>query len=101
MRESLIIEEIKNGNKKELADIYKAHRGEFVSWVTWLAAHYFVGISLHLLANRPLMERMIETGEAPKGLNPNSPGMVFLMASVWPILLVAQVMDWVSDRRGS
>lgn len=34
MRESLIIEEIKNGNKKELADIYKAHRSEFVSWAT-------------------------------------------------------------------
>jgi len=34
MREALIIEEIKNGNKKELADIYKAHRSEFVSWAT-------------------------------------------------------------------
>ncbi|MEK6780526.1 MAG: sigma-70 family RNA polymerase sigma factor [Bacteroidota bacterium] len=34
MRESVIIEEIKNGNKKELADIYKAYRNEFVNWAT-------------------------------------------------------------------
>ncbi len=37
MRETVIIEEIKNGNKKELADIYTAHRNEFVSWAT---SHY-------------------------------------------------------------
>jgi RNA polymerase sigma factor (sigma-70 family) len=34
MSEALIIEEIKNGNKKELADVYKAYRTEFVSWAT-------------------------------------------------------------------
>jgi RNA polymerase sigma factor (sigma-70 family) len=34
MTESVIIEEIKNGNKKELAGIYKAYRNEFVSWAT-------------------------------------------------------------------
>jgi RNA polymerase sigma factor (sigma-70 family) len=37
MREALIIEEIKNGNKKELADIYKTYRNEFVNW----AAHHY------------------------------------------------------------
>lgn len=37
MRKTLIIEEIKNGNKKELADIYKAYRNEFVSWAS---GHY-------------------------------------------------------------
>jgi RNA polymerase sigma factor (sigma-70 family) len=34
MSEPVIIEEIKNGNKKELAGIYKAYRNEFVSWAT-------------------------------------------------------------------
>ncbi len=34
MNEALIIEQIKNGNKKELAEVYKAHRTEFVSWAT-------------------------------------------------------------------
>lgn len=34
MREVLIIEEIKNGNRKELAEIYRAHRNEFVNWAT-------------------------------------------------------------------
>jgi RNA polymerase sigma factor (sigma-70 family) len=37
MSEPVMIEEIKNGNKKELADIYKAYRNEFVSWAT---GHY-------------------------------------------------------------
>jgi len=37
MRNALIIEEIKNGNKKELADIYRAYRNEFVSWAS---GHY-------------------------------------------------------------
>jgi len=34
MNETLIIEKIRNGNKKELAEVYKAHRTEFVSWAT-------------------------------------------------------------------
>jgi RNA polymerase sigma factor (sigma-70 family) len=34
MREAVVIEEIKNGNRKELADIYKAHRNEFVNWAS-------------------------------------------------------------------
>ncbi len=37
MNEALIIQEIKNGNKKELADIYRAYRNEFVSW----ASHHY------------------------------------------------------------
>ncbi len=37
MREAVIIQEIKNGNKKELAEIYKAYRSEFVGWAT---SHY-------------------------------------------------------------
>jgi RNA polymerase sigma factor (sigma-70 family) len=34
---TVIIEEIKNGNKKELADLYKAYRNEFVGWAS---SHY-------------------------------------------------------------
>lgn len=34
MREALIINEIKNGNKKELANIYKTYRAEFINWAT-------------------------------------------------------------------
>jgi RNA polymerase sigma-70 factor (ECF subfamily) len=37
MHEALIIEQIKNGNKKELAEIYKAYRSEFVAWA---CSHY-------------------------------------------------------------
>jgi len=34
MTEPLIIEEIKNGNNSQLAEIYKAYRGEFVGWAS-------------------------------------------------------------------
>src|SRR5436189_5558886 len=37
MREAVIIEEIRNGNKKKLAEVYKAHRSEFVGWAS---SHY-------------------------------------------------------------
>lgn len=37
MTEPLIIEEIKNGNNTQLAEIYKAYRSEFVGWAS---SHY-------------------------------------------------------------
>src|SRR6516164_3090758 len=37
MTEPLIIEEIKNGNNTQLAEIYKAYRNEYVSWAS---GHY-------------------------------------------------------------
>jgi RNA polymerase sigma factor (sigma-70 family) len=37
MRDTVIIDAIKNGNKKELAEVYKAYRSEFVGWAT---GHY-------------------------------------------------------------
>jgi RNA polymerase sigma factor (sigma-70 family) len=37
MREAVIIQEIRNGNKKELAEVYKTHRSEFVGWAS---SHY-------------------------------------------------------------
>jgi RNA polymerase sigma-70 factor (ECF subfamily) len=37
MTEHLIIEDIKNGNNSQLAEIYKAYRSEFVGWAS---SHY-------------------------------------------------------------
>jgi len=37
MTEPLIIEEIKNGNNTQLAEVYKAYRSEFVGWAS---SHY-------------------------------------------------------------
>jgi len=37
MTEPLIIEEVKNGNNTQLAEIYKAYRSEFVGWA---GSHY-------------------------------------------------------------
>jgi RNA polymerase sigma factor (sigma-70 family) len=34
MSNAVIINAIKNGDKKELAEVYKAHRSEFVGWAT-------------------------------------------------------------------
>ena len=40
MTDPLIIEEIKNGNNTQLAEIYKAYRSEFVGWAS---SHYQCG----------------------------------------------------------
>ena len=37
MSENLIIEEIKSGNREELAKVYRAYRSEFIAWIT---SHY-------------------------------------------------------------
>jgi len=40
MTEPLIIEEIRNGNNTQLAEVYKAYRSEFVGWAS---SHYQCG----------------------------------------------------------